>query len=91
MSEMIERVAKAMAEATEKMLPARVWQHWEDMSMPAKAAYRVRARSVIEAMKLPTVPMLDAACLVGPDTNSGEFNYDDAANVYSAMINEALK
>lgn len=34
----------------------------------------------------PTDAMLAAACEVGPDTNSGCFNNDDARRVWAAMI-----
>lgn len=33
----------------------------------------------------PTPEMLEAACEVGPDTNNGEFNYDNARLVWRAM------
>jgi hypothetical protein len=47
------------------------------------------ADAALDALMEPTVGMKNAGCLVGPDTNHGEFSWDDAEFVYSSMIRAA--
>ena len=48
------------------------------------------AQAALETLLDPDEGMLNAACEVGPDTNSGEFSYDDATRVFQAAIRQAL-
>jgi hypothetical protein len=50
--DMVERVARALASDMEEGFPRFTQQRWDQLSMPAKAAFRQRARVAIEAMKL---------------------------------------
>jgi hypothetical protein len=77
----IERVAAAMKSAE---IGAPAWSGQKEVSL-------IMARAAIEEMRLPTEAMKNAACEVGPDTNSGQFDHDDASAVYTAMIDAALK
>lgn len=48
------------------------------------------ARDCLQALTDVDDKTLDAICAVGPDTNSGQFNYDDARNVLTAAIRSIL-
>lgn len=50
--DMIERVAKALASDMEDGFPRFTQQRWDQLSGPARSAFRQRARVAIEAMKL---------------------------------------
>lgn len=86
MSEMVERVAKAIEAAGLAYLKGQ-----DDKTGWADVPDELFARAAIAAMREPTPMMRDAACDVGPDTNNGCFSYDNADIVYQAMIDEALK
>ena len=89
---MIERVAEAMWQAEwaragnggKRRVP------WSEIAPIDQDRYRFVARASVEAMRVPNNVMKDAGCYVGPDTNSGQFGYDDAEVVYIAMIDAAL-
>lgn len=85
-SEVVERVARALF--------VKAWgepNYWSEEEDEMEKVFRPNARVAIEAMEVPTEAMLTAACEVGPDTNSGCFDYDDARTVYAAMLGSALK
>jgi len=73
--DMVERVGAAIEDAMAS-----------DDNAPADLA-----RAAIAAMRQPTEAMLDAACSHAPDTNSGEFSYDDALGVFQRAIDRALE
>lgn len=76
MSEMVERVAKAIA-SKQPPLSDRV------LSMHAEQALFEMARAAIEAMRVPTEAMIEEAW--------ADARAEDAAAVWKAMIDEALK
>lgn len=82
MSEMVERVAIAIAMALESQMPERARQRWEDYSMPARAAALVRARKAIEAMREPTDAVIEAGRWPAED--------DGPLACWQAMIDAAL-
>jgi len=77
MSEMRERVARALAQTNH----ARDWDH---MTEAGKSWWRTEAAAAIVAMREPTQAMADAGAI---ETSSEE----DAIECWIAMINEALK
>jgi hypothetical protein len=79
MTEMIERVARAIYEAD----PSYIQQSgWDDVPEARRAQYRRQARAAIGAMREPTEEMRDVL--------SVSFEVDDVAT-YRAMISAALK
>lgn len=85
MSEMIERVAKAIWDNSEKWV-MNLGKQWEDVPDYdlQKKAIRVQARAAIEAMREPTAEMVDEGyCEAGgTDVQTDE--------VWRHMINAAL-
>lgn len=82
MSEMVERVAKAIALAGNG-------GDWDDRTFyqdEHKEFHRKRARAAIEAMREPTDAMVSYVVTWGPDGLG-----DGCREVWSDMINEALK
>jgi hypothetical protein len=75
MSEMVERVAKAICRTTY------VATKWDDCTDAVKAVFIEAARAAIEAMRLPTLAMLETGYLYtgAPD------------DMWTSMIDEALK
>lgn len=49
---MVERVAMALAAHTEKGLPKFTQLDWEGLGLVARTAYRSRARTAMQAMKI---------------------------------------
>lgn len=102
MSEMVERVARAMFEDDEP--PSDHWSpQWDGLrekyvdGMPShcKEYWRRKARVAIEAIREPTAKMVEAgekhmdSCWTwNPDGGS---SYNDPEGTFSAMIDEALK
>lgn len=86
---MLERVAKALDPDCfeESFLKLYGKQITDDLRSDALSS----ASAAIEAMRVPTISMLDGACYVGPDTNSGEFSRNNAIDVWIAMIDSALQ
>lgn len=97
MSEMVEWVAMALSANLEEGFPRFTQQSWGQLSEPAKAVARTRARVAIEAMRDPT----DAMALAGAKTDGDCISWslepgegmDDfsALPAWQAMIDEALK
>lgn len=90
MSEMVERVARALYEADASNSSVR-WESWPENKDRARKGlrikcgkYRDRARAAIEAMREPTSEMIDAAW------NEAETQTEQAQEVWCAMINAAL-
>ena len=59
MSEMVERVARAIRGADMAHAQVDNWPVWEDVTSPHKAIYLERARAAIEAMREPTAAILN--------------------------------
>jgi len=76
MSEMIERVAKAIAISGN----GGMWDDW--YSDDQKEFHRRRARAAIEAMREPTREMTDAVWVMAGEA--------DQAEIWSGMIDAAL-
>lgn len=94
MTDMVERVAMALASDMEEGFPRFTQQRWDQLSMPAKAAFRTRARVAIEAMRDPSPSMLRAAgAAMSPGKRPTEAYVSDRAKHgirYRAMIDAAL-
>lgn len=94
MNEMIERVALALFKSIEMadIADEETAKDFLENRWPERESYYLlRARAAVRAMREPTESMLDAACEVGPDTNSGPFDWVSAETVFVAMIDAALK
>lgn len=83
MTEMIEMVAKAIQQASFRMIRP----GWESLDDAEKEMWRIRARAAIEAMREPTGKMVDAGedILIGYDAPSWI-----SADIYRALIDCAL-
>lgn len=79
MSEMVEWVARAMFAASE---PA---SDWDDEGGRHQEQWRTEARAAILAMREPTDRMVRAGRIPAP------VRHEEAAMVYRAMIDEALR
>ncbi len=85
---MVERVAKALyVWDTCASAPLR---SWDDPGNLEKRTYRAKARAIIATMRHPSEWMICGGALVGPDTNQGDFSFDDAKTCWQAMIDAAL-
>lgn len=80
MTEMLDKIRKELHEQ------AGYTTSWETCSQCEDAA-----RAVLAILRNPTDLMKDAGASVGPDTPNGQFGWNDAEEVYSAMIDAALK
>jgi hypothetical protein len=62
MSEMVERVAEALAQSFRETVVKVSGDSWEQtgVTLPSKEVWERYARAAIEAMRKPTDPMLDA-------------------------------
>lgn len=85
MSEMVERVARALADLDADYEPDEIL---EGDDFPFWQYFKHDARVVIAAMREPTEAMLHAAWAVYDDDWCGETN---ALNMWQAQIDEALK
>jgi hypothetical protein len=88
MSEMVERVARALCEQSYAKSDEKLPWYWHSETSDERDEWRAMARAAIEAMREPT----DRMC------NSGAAKWDDdwctetnALNMWQAMIDEALK
>ena len=88
MSELIERVAIAIAHAMEADMPKFTQLPWDRMSVPAKAAHCRRARAAIEAMRDPTEEMDMAGVNADSFRSLGLLK---ARRIWGDMIDAALK
>ena len=92
MSEMVERVARAMY-VSFKGLPQAQYS-WEDLAHnandPLVQNYRRMARAAIEAMREPTMKMLMAAHRIDSGNNA-LIEIDDLRDAWRRMSDEALK
>ena len=79
MSEMVDRVAKALSDQMEADMPSFTVMSWDKCTDQAREVFRKRARAAIEAMREPTERMSD--CIS---------SYDNPT-IWQAMIDEALK
>jgi hypothetical protein len=89
MSEMIEKVARAMYEKLRAELTPEKVNDWE--SVKAEGSYHMAARAAVEAMREPTRAMRDAG--QNPCWTPLSPTYDDDAAVggmWRAMIDAAL-
>ena len=82
MSEMVERVARAIATADEQN-GAAPYEALEQMGKHVMGPLFDRARAAIEAMRIPTDAMVEAGWAESHDEN--------AAGTWRDMIDEALK
>ncbi len=84
MSEMVESVAKAMAEQ------GQAHTKWEDCAETFREKMRAQARAAIEAMREPTPAMVDAGYEAdnGEDRHLGERG---ARDCWRLMVDAALK
>jgi len=71
----------ALSANLEEGFPRFTQQSWDQLSMPAKAVARTRARAAIEAMREPTEAMQKAGYIV---------TVDDEVDVWQTMIDAAL-
>ena len=83
MSGMIDRVARALAEADELQWTFMFDSHRDE---PSRDDYRRRARAAIEAMRKPTEAMIEAVRDPHEGLSAGAVEY-----VWDAMIDAALK
>lgn len=92
MSEMVDRVAKAIAsQHGVSPDPDRTVGHGE-YAHPYWAEFVDHAIAAIEAMRLPTKDMNEAGFQAGSIGDGGDhWEYADPAATYMAMISEALK
>jgi hypothetical protein len=79
MSEMVDRIARAIAEAGN----GGVWTDEQWYKEYQRDIHRIRARAAIKAMREPTDEMVHAGLLAGCRVNSIEG--------WRAMVDEALK
>jgi hypothetical protein len=86
MSEMVERVAKAMAETLLQDTPPTPPVDWYALTEEVADEYRAAARAAIEAMREPTKAMEDGARGLGAYHGGGS-----ADVVWVSMIDMALK
>ena len=92
MSEMIERVAMAIAADIEDGFPRFTQQRWDELTELSRAAMRQRARVAITAMREPTEAMINVDVPLGGYGWSDNDCYSaDPAQVWQAMVDEALK
>lgn len=82
MSEMVERVARAIGNVLVKD------SHGECLLIATDEQCTEIARAAIEAMREPTEGMKQSGAMVMPDYDP---DVNDAAQCWEAMINEALK
>lgn len=97
MSEMVERVARAIATTCQEKAMSSgddfdgEWDWDGEMSEERKDYIRAYAKTAITAMREPT----NAMKISGYQTNAAEFNpafaSEEAETIYQAMIDEALK
>lgn len=87
---MRERIARALAEDTDRTMPRFVQQKWEGLTGLARAAMYRRADAVLEAMRTPTLHMKQEA---GDAVIVGCCNLQlrDAEKVWNIMIDAAAK
>lgn len=92
MSEMVERVARAISQAMEEGFPRFTKQNWEDLTPLAQASMRHRARAAIAAMREPTGTMLDIGEHQYLKAECGllSTNVSPMHNAWDVMIDEAL-
>lgn len=85
----LERAARALAFVTaDHKHTSDQW--WDGLIDSEKEAAVDMARAVLMAVREPDEDMLTAGCEVGPDTNSGCFNFEDGKTVFTAMIDAIL-
>jgi hypothetical protein len=87
MSEMIERVAKAIWDQERKQPDCGHRPDWEVLNVTAADAYRAKAKAAIEAMREPTDQMIDDGYEAGGYTPDPS----DVPAAFRAMIDAALK
>jgi hypothetical protein len=80
MSDMVERVARAIAAAGTIV-------DWDEMSVACQEQFTKEARAAIEAMREPTEAMVDAAWASWEDVEGSK----GFVGAWQAMIDEALK
>lgn len=94
MSEMIERVARALYRKDAPFVGQ--WQDaWEEISPQLREAFYAYARHAIEAMREPTYAMIGAGGAEEVASRCGLYSDSigdyEAGKAYKAMIEEALK
>jgi hypothetical protein len=88
MSEMIERVARAIWAAQEQEFAVEKRQKWEQGAAKTKEVCLRSARAAISAMGTPTPAMIEAGEAIDPGYEDGNAR---AEWHWEAMIKEALK
>lgn len=91
MSEIVERVAKAIAVATLDL-----YREPQLDTVEFSKRWETAARAAIEAMREPTAGMIDKALIVNlkpsPDRSCSTYLYDEEAReIWGMQIDEALK
>lgn len=70
-----------------KSLPEQEWASQLEVKFDMSRILEAIEQSGLAVVPVePTVEMKDAACSIGPDTNCGQFDYDNASDVWSAML-----
>lgn len=89
MSEMVERVARALCR-TECEPAGCGYSVWDDsLSVADREKYRELARAAIEAMREPTdIMAMHGGAVMGDGI--GEVTNDDCASIFTAMIDASL-
>jgi hypothetical protein len=102
MSEMVERVARALFDASQLRLSATLTNEvlygrsdvtWEMLNSAEVIpeiveSYRKQARAAIEAMREPTESMIESGV---PEINSALLTADSVMEVWRAMSDQAMK
>jgi hypothetical protein len=89
MSEMVERVAKAIWDQERKQPDCGHRPDWEVLNVTAADAYRAKARAAIETMWEPTQVMMKAAELSLDENTIGRPK--GIVDTWQAMVDAALK
>ena len=93
MSEMIDRVAEALAQSFRDTVAKVSGQSWEEtgVTLPSREVFERYARAAIEAMREPTEAMVQSGCVwfrqYDPDFDPLS---DNINNAWQAMIDAAL-
>ena len=88
MSEVVERMARAMYDADREMAQ-QPWLVWDDQEGTYRTPYLVRARAALAELREPTLVMFEAGDFQTPSFSEGD--PERAARVWRAMVDEALR
>lgn len=91
MSEMVERVARALYAKSHSDRTPWIAPEWDHLMPDVRTTYRNYAKAAIEAMKVPTEAMLKAEMFLGGYAYGDEVDSADPKVIWTTMIEEALK